>query len=129
MNPDRLLSVMSLLALTLLSLHLTDDIVRGFEPGGLNNLIGVAILVVWLYAILRLDGRRSGYIVLVLGSAFAALMPVLHLSGAGVGGKIAASEGGFFFIWTVMALGVSGTFSLILSAQGLWRSRRRTTVA
>lgn len=129
MKPERLLTATSLLAVVLMSLHLTDDVVRGFEPGGLNNLIGVLILVVWLYAILVLDGRRSGYIILVPGSAFAALMPVLHLSGAGVGGKIAASDGGFFFIWTVMALGVSGTFSLILSVQVLWRSRRRTTVA
>lgn len=129
MKSDRMLTVTSLLALVLLSLHLTDDIVRGFEPGGLNNLIGVLILVVWLYAILVLDGRRSSYIVLVLGSAFATLMPVLHLSGTGVGGKIAASDGGFFFIWTLMALGVSGTFSLILSLQGLWRSRRRTATA
>src|SRR5215468_1451693 len=124
MKSDTTLTITSLLTVVLMSLHLTDDIVRGFEPGGLMNLIGVLILAVWLYATLALAGRRSGYIILLLGSLLAAMMPVLHMSGAGVGGKIAESSGGFFFIWTLMALGVIGIFSLILSARGLWRLRR-----
>lgn len=103
--------------------HLTDDIVRGFEPGGLNNLIGVLILVVWLYGALILAGRRSGHVILLLGSLFAAAMPALHMSGAGVGGRIAESDGGFFFIWTLFALGVTGTFALILSARAVWQRR------
>jgi hypothetical protein len=60
----------------------------------------------------------------VLASFFAAIMPAVHMSGAGVGGKIAESSGGFFFIWTLIALGVTGSFSLILSVGGLWRLRR-----
>jgi hypothetical protein len=115
MKPDRMLTASSLLAIVLLTLHFTDDIVRGFEPGGLNNMIGVAILVVWLVATLLLRGRRIGYAILFLGSLLAAGIPALHLSGKGVGGAIAASSGGFFFIWTLFALGVSGSFALILT--------------
>jgi len=124
MKPDNTLTITSLLAIVLMTFHLTDDVVRGFEPGGLKNLIGVLILVVWLYATLVLAGRRSGYVILLLGSILAAIMPVVHMSGAGVGGAIAESSGGFFSIWTLIALGVTGTFSLILSARGLWSLRR-----
>lgn len=67
---------------------------------------------------------RIGYVIVLLGSFFAAIMSVVHMCGAGVGGEIAESSGGFFFIWTLIALGVTGTFSLILSARGLWRLRR-----
>jgi hypothetical protein len=119
-----LLTVTSLLAIVLMTLHLTDDVVRGFEPGRLKNLSGVLILVVWLYATLVLAGQRSGYVILLLGSFLAAIMPAVHMSGAGVGGEIAESSGGFFFIWTLIALGVTGTLSLNLSARGLWRLRR-----
>jgi hypothetical protein len=31
---------------------------------------------------------------------------------------------GFFFVWTLVALGLSGTYSAILSAHRLWRSFR-----
>jgi len=48
------------------------------------------------------------------------LVPVIHMKGAGVGGAIAKSSGAFFFIWTLLALGVTALFSIILSARGLW---------
>jgi hypothetical protein len=124
MKPDNTLTITSLLAIVLTTFHLTDDVVRGFEPGGLKNLTGIAILAAWLAATLLLVGRRSGYIVLLLGSLLAIGIPILHLSGKGVGGAIAASPGGYFFIWTLFALGVTGALSLILSARGLWRLRR-----
>lgn len=120
MNPQRQLVTTSLLAIVLMSLHLSDDIVRGYEPGGLNNLIGVAILVVWLYATLQCSERLPGRIVLLLGNLFAAAMPVVHMSGVGVG-KAAASPGGLFFVWTLMALGVTGSFALVLLVQALRR--------
>jgi hypothetical protein len=93
MKTDNILTITSLLAMVLLSLHFTDDVVRGIEPGGLKNLIGVLILAVWLYATLALARRRWGYAILLLGSIFAALMPVVHMSGQGVGGEFAASSG------------------------------------
>src|SRR5437667_71069 len=42
------------------------------------------------------------------------------MMGAGVGGEIAKASGAFFFVWTLLALGVTAIFSLILSVRGLW---------
>ena len=127
MKHSVMLTIASLLSILFFTLHLADDIVRGFEPGGLSNLIGgVLISVVWLYAALVLAERRSGYIILFLGSLLALAVPVVHMRGKGVGvaSGIANSSGGFFFVWTLIALGVTALFSLILSARGLWSLRR-----
>jgi hypothetical protein len=118
-----MLTIASLLSILFFTLHLTDDIVRGWEPGGISNLIGgVLISVVWLYGTLVLAERRSGYIITLLGSLLGLGVPVLHMRGKGVGvaSGIANSSGGFFFVWTLLALGVTALFSLILSARGLW---------
>ncbi|HEV7376936.1 MAG TPA: hypothetical protein VGN95_19625 [Pyrinomonadaceae bacterium] len=117
------LTITSLLSLLFLTLHLTDDIVRGFEPGGLSNLImTVLISVVWLYGTLVLAGRRSGYILLLLLSLFSLVVPYIHMKGTGVGvtSRLANSSGHFFFVWTLIAIGVLGLFSAILAARGLW---------
>jgi hypothetical protein len=110
----------SLLSILFFTFHLTDDIVRGFEKGGVSNLTAVPIFVVWLYGTLVLAGRRSGYVITLLGSLLGLAVPVLHMMGKGVGGEIAKSSGGFFFIWTILALGVTALFSAILSVRGLW---------
>ncbi len=123
MKRSVMLTIASLLSILFVTFHLTDDIVRGWEPGGLNNLIGgVLILVVWLYGTLVLAERRSGYIILLLGGLLSLGVPVLHMKGKGVGvaSGIANSSGSFFFVWTLIALGVTGVFSVILSARGLW---------
>jgi hypothetical protein len=116
-----MLTVTSLLSILLLSLHIAEDIVLGFSGGGLENLVGIAILVVYLCGTLLLSHRRSGLIIVLLGSLVAAGMPVIHMTGAGVGVK--RSAGAFFFVWTLYALGVSGTFGVILSARALRKSR------
>jgi hypothetical protein len=46
--------------------------------------------------------------------------------GVGVASGIANSSGGFFFVWTLIALGVTALISVILSVRGL-SSLRRTT--
>jgi hypothetical protein len=47
------------------------------------------------------------------------------MTGSGlVGGRIANSSGVFFWVWTLLALGVTAIFSAILSAHGLWSLRR-----
>jgi hypothetical protein len=123
MKRSVILTITSLLSLLFLTLHLTDDIVRGMEPGGLSNLImGVLISVVWLYGTLVLAERRSGYIIIILGSLLGLGVPVIHMRGKGVGvaSGIANSSGGFFFVWTLIALGVTALFCLILSVRGLW---------
>jgi hypothetical protein len=79
-------------------------------------------MVVWLYGALVLAERRTGYVITLLGSLLSFAVPVLHTKGKGVGvaSGIANSSGGFFFIWTLIALGVTGLFSVILSVRGLW---------
>src|SRR5579872_2047825 len=120
MKQSVVLMIASLLSILFVTLHTADDIVRGMEPGTLFDLIVVPILVLWLYGTLVLVERRSGYIIVLLGSLLGCLVPVIHMKGAGVGGAIAKSSGAFFFIWTLLALGVTSLFSVILSARGLW---------
>ena len=123
MKQTNTLIITSLLSILFFIFHLTDDIVRGIEPGTLSNFPGVLIGVVWLYATLELAERRSGYVILILASLLGSGIPVIHMKGRGIG-EIARSSGGFFFVWTLLALGVTAIFSLLLSARGLWNLRR-----
>jgi hypothetical protein len=124
MKHNVMLTIASLLSILFFTFHLADDIVRGIEPGTLTNLTAVPTLVVWLYGTLVLAERRSGYVITLLGSLLGSGVPVLHFRGAGVGGAIARSSGGLFFIFTILALGVTALFSFILSVHGLWSLRR-----
>jgi len=127
---NSVLTFTSLLTLLLLTFHLADDIVRGFEKGGRANLTAVPICVVWLYGTIVLAGRRSGYIIMLLGSLLGMFVPYVHMGGKGVGmgSSIAGTHGGFFFIWTLIAIGVTAMFTAVLTVHGLWRLpwRRRT---
>jgi hypothetical protein len=116
------LTIASLLSVLLMTLHLADDIVRGMEPGTLSDLIVLPILVVQLYGTVVLAGKRSGYVILLVVSLLELVVPVVHMKGAGVGRVVANSSGAFFFVCTLLALGVTALFSVILSARGLWRS-------
>ena len=125
MTEKATLIIASLVTMLLLMFHLTDDIVRGFEAGRMSTMIGVLILVVWVYAALVMTERRSGYVILLVLSILGSGVPVIHMRGAGLaGGRIANSSGAFFFVWTLIALGVTAIFSAILSARGLWGLRR-----
>lgn len=115
------LTVMSLLSIVLSLIHVTDDVVRGFDR--FPNLLGMLIWVVWLYGTLVLAERRSGHVIMLLGAVLAAGIPVLHTRGTAVG-AIAKSSGAFLFLGTLLALGVTGIFSLVLSAHGLWLLRK-----
>ena len=123
MKPNVMLTIASLLSVLFLTFHLADDIVRGFEPGGISNLIGgVLISVFWLYGTLVLAERRSGYIIMLLLSLFSLVVPYVHMRGKGVGlaTRLAGSSGRFFFFWTLLAIGVTSLFTAILSVRGLW---------
>lgn len=124
MNDNKLLTITSLLSILLVSLHVTDDIVRGISRPAADNLGAVVIFAVWLVGTLLLAERRWGYAIMLLGGIFAAAMPVLHMRGARYP-AIAASSGGFFFVWTLIAAGVTGTLSVILAVRALWVSFRR----
>jgi hypothetical protein len=117
-----MLTIASLLSMLFMSFHQADDVVRGMAPGGLSNLVPVLFLVIWLYGTtLVLGDRRSGYVILLVLSLLGSGIPILHMTGSGlVGGDIAGSSGAFFFVWTLIALGVTTLFSVILSARGLW---------
>ncbi len=127
MKQTLVLTIASLLSILFTTFHLADDIVRGMEPGTLSDLIAVPILVVWLYGTLVLAEKRSGFVIILLGSLLGVLVPVIHMKGAGVGGAIAQSSGAFFFIWTLYALGVTSLFSAILAVRGLWAHLSRRT--
>ena len=122
MKQNVMLTSASLLSILLNTFHLADDIIRGMEPGTVVNLTAVPIFVVWLYGTLVLAERRSGYVIILLGSLLSLAVPVIHMQGKGVGvaSGIANSGGGFFFVWTLIALSVTALFSVILSACGLW---------
>ena len=124
MNHNVTLTITSLLSILLVSFHFADDIARGIEPGRFGTITAVLILVVWLCGPLVFAERRSGLVITLLGSLFGCLMPLAHMRGAGlVGGRIANSDGVFFWTWTLVALGVTAIFSVILSARGLWSLR------
>ena len=117
----------SSLSILLMTFHLAQDTVHakvGTPEAGGSTLVAVPVLVIWLYGTLVLGERRSGYV--IIGSLLAAGMTVMHVMGAtGIfHGQLVQPDRGFWFVWTLHALGVTGLFSLILSAQGLWSWRR-----
>lgn len=128
MKRSVLLTITSLLSILFFTFHVADDIRRGIEPGTLTNLPAVPIFVLWLYGTLVLAERRSGYIITLLGGLFSLVVPYLHMRGKGVGitSSIAKTSGHFFFVWVLIAIGVTGLFSVILSARGLWSLRWRS---
>src|SRR4051812_30934560 len=122
MKPNAILVVTSLLSILLLTLHVTDDIVRGISKAEPSN-IALLVLTVFLYGTLVLAERRAGHVIMLLIGLFAAAMPVMHMRGVHYG-DIAKSTGGFFFVWTLWALGGLGGVTFILAVRGLWSLRR-----
>ena len=123
---NRTLVVTSLVSIALVLLHVSDDIVRGFEPGGLKHIQTLLTMGFWLWGALALNGRRSGYVVMLLGALLGTLVSIAHMRGAGyVGGRIANTDGMLLWVYTQLVLGVTATASVALAAQGLWASRRR----
>jgi hypothetical protein len=135
MKQTAMLTTASLLTILLMTIHLTGDILFKMSPAGLSNLFAVFILVVLLCGTLLLAGRRAGYIIIFFGSVLGLVILVVHMKGTrGVlGGDIGASGQAFLFVWTLLALGITATFSIILSARALlslpWRRSRRASTA
>jgi hypothetical protein len=129
MKPNLTLIVTSLLSILFMTFHLTQDTLHakvGSPEAGGSTLIAVPILVVWLYGTLMLTERRSGYIIMLVGSLLAMSMPLFHVIGPrGIfSGEMARYSGAFLFFWTFFVLGIAGMFSFILSLRGLWSLRR-----
>ena len=133
MKDNITLTITSLLTVLFLTFHLSDEITRGMEPGKLNMVIPVLILGGWVYAALVLAGRRSGYIIMLLGAILGIGIPILHMSGVGlVSSRIANSHAAFFWVWQNFTLGVISVCSFILAVRGLWslgRAKRSKAVA
>ena len=135
MKQTPILTTASLLSILLMTFHLTGDILFKMSPAGLVNLFAVFFWVVQLYGTLVLAGRRAGYIIIFFGSVLGLVMPVLHMRGSRgvIGGDIGTSSQAFLFVWTLLALSITATFSIILSARALlslpWRRSRRASPA
>jgi hypothetical protein len=130
MKQHALLKIASVLSILLMTLHFASDTARARvgtpEAGGLT-VVAAPILAIWLYGTLVLDEKRSGHVIMLIGSLLAIMMPVMHVIGpAGpFTGTITRSGDPYAFVWTLHAIGVTGIFSLMLSVQGLWNLRRR----
>ena len=127
-----LLVIASLLSILLMTLHLTSDTIHaraGTPEAGGSTLVGVPVLALWLYGTLMLSERRSGHIIMLVGSLLTLGMPVVHVMAPdGIfHGAIARSSPAFLFVWTLHAMGVIGMFSFILAVRGLWSLRKGQT--
>lgn len=119
------LTVTSLLSILLFGSHWAYEIANGMESGGLSGLGGILILLVWLYGTLVLGDRRSGYIIMLVGGILGLVVLILHMRGTGiVGGRVANTSGVYFWVWTLIALGLTSSLSAILAARGLWSIQR-----
>jgi len=115
-----LLMVTSLVSAVLLALHISQDIVFGFDQAGLNHLVGVGIILVIVCGTLLLPYRRLGQVIMLLGGVMSAAMLPLHMR-HGLRPEFLQASGALLFIWTLYLLGVLGFFSIILAVLELWR--------
>lgn len=124
MKPNTL-TIASLLSIILLPFHIGGDVVLGLDQGGPGVFfVVVPILLVMACGTLLLAERRSGHVIMFLGGLATLGMPFIHRNN-GFTSAVATSRGGLFFIWTLVALGVTGGLAMILSARGLWNLRSR----
>lgn len=125
MKPNTL-TIASLLSIILLPLHIGSDVVLGLDRGGSGLFfVVVPILLVVACGTLLLAERRSGHVIMFLGGLAALGMPFIHRNN-GFTPTVAQSPGGLLFVWTLVALGVTGGLTVILSARGLWNLRSRS---
>lgn len=122
MKRNDLLSATSILSVLLLALHISQDIVFGFDRAGLNHLVGVAILLTVVCGAVFLRERSSGTVIMLLGGVMAGGMLPLHMRN-GLRPEFLEKSGALLFIWTLYVLGVIGAFTVILAVQVL-RARR-----
>jgi hypothetical protein len=125
MKHNVMLTITSLLSILFMTFHLTQDTLHakaGTPEAGGSTLIAVPILVLWLYGTLVFAERRSGYIIMLVGSILALGIHVIGPRGI-FAGEFAKYSGAFLFFWTFIVLGMTGMFSFILSVHGLWNLR------
>ena len=114
MKQTAILITTSLLSLLLLTLHITDDIVRGISKAEPSNT-ALFVLAVFLYGTLVLAERRSGHVIMLLVGLLAAGMPVIHM-------RARDREVHWRLLLRLDTVGARrlGGCTVILSARGLW---------
>jgi hypothetical protein len=115
-----MLTVTSLVSAVLLALHISQDIVFGFDRAGLNHLVGVGIILVIVCGALLLPHMWLGRVIMLLGGLMSAGMLPLHMR-HGLRPEFLQASGALLFIWTLYLLGVMGFFSIILAVLELRR--------
>ena len=124
MKPNTL-TIVSLLSIVLLPFHIAGDVALGLDRGGPGFVfVVVPILLVIACGALLFGERRVGYVIKFLGGLATLGMPLIHRNN-GFTPAIAKAPGGVFFIWTLVALGITGGLAMILSARGFWNLRSR----
>jgi hypothetical protein len=120
MKNNALLVITSLLSILLLTFHLEEDILR--DQGGMASYFFVTapVVAVWLYGTLVLTERRSGLIIMLVGSILGVGTATIHMTGPG--SELAKTHGAFW-VWLILAQGVTGLFAIMLSVRGLWSLR------
>ncbi|HET7785278.1 MAG TPA: hypothetical protein VFL36_04865 [Myxococcales bacterium] len=118
MKQNRLLAGITLASVVLLALHISQDIIFGFDRAGLNHLVGVGILLVITCGAVLLPHRRLGQVIMLLGGIMAAGMLPLHMRN-GLRPELLGKSGALLFIWTLYVLGVMGFLSMILATRAL----------
>ena len=122
MKQNNLLSSVSLVSALLLALHISQDIVFGFDRAGLNHLTGVAILLVIVSGAVFLRERMLGKVIMLLGGVMALGMLPLHMRN-GMRPEFLERSGALLFIFTMYVLGVLGAVTIILAVLAM-RGRR-----
>jgi hypothetical protein len=121
---DTALTVTALLSVLLLSLHLASDVVLGKDEFDRGMMVAILMLATGLYGALALRGRLAGYVVTLLFSLLAMVIPWVHMPAAGLTDEFVRRPGVWLFVWTLLALGATGFVAFALAVQGLWHLRR-----
>ena len=123
MKHSTMLTIASLLTILFLIFHMTDDFLRegGLAVRGTANLVVIPVLALFLYGALVLAERKSGYIIMLIAGLAGVGMPIIHMALARnvIANDLARARGDYLFVWMLLALGVTGLFSLILSIRCL----------
>ena len=123
MKQKDMLTVLSLIAIVLTTMHLADDYVHGFDLHVVANPYPILIFVVWASGVLLLRDRLVGRVIMLLGGAVAILMPIIHLNGRGYGETFLKTDGALRFIWTLYLLGTMGAVIIIGSVREMVSGR------